>query len=389
MKSLLIEGWRFLPHSYAAVNQWQCLELLRRGSVKLFFNDLPPCAAHWKQQRGLFSEEEEKQLAEIPPPPECGAGVDAVLRMGFPYDLAPSPFASTFVFGTCEFGAVNGSMLMPGQELAQALATSDVNIITPSNWSSFGFIRSGAPAERVHVVPHGVNTGIFHPLPESSREALRRELGWDSRFVFLHIGAMTENKGIKPMLKAFASIARKHKSATLVLKGLDALYSSREVLSGLLSGHLDKEEVEEIGPRIIYLGETMSFLEIAALHQAADAYLAPYHAEGFNLPVLEAAACGLPSICTAGGPTDDFTTSEFCLRIESRVERVPDSWGGGGGQRIYLVPLFSKLCELMERAICDADLRRVSRQAGPAHVEAHYTWAKVVDILLRELRLES
>jgi hypothetical protein len=28
-KSLIVEGWRFLPHSYAIVNQWQLLALLR------------------------------------------------------------------------------------------------------------------------------------------------------------------------------------------------------------------------------------------------------------------------------------------------------------------------------------------------------------------------
>jgi hypothetical protein len=30
-KSLIVEGWRFLPHSYAIVNQWQLLALLRRN----------------------------------------------------------------------------------------------------------------------------------------------------------------------------------------------------------------------------------------------------------------------------------------------------------------------------------------------------------------------
>ena len=32
----------------------------------------------------------------------------------------------------------------------------------------------------------------------------------------------------------------------------------------------------------------LSYAELVELYQAADAYVAPYHAEGFNLPVLEA-----------------------------------------------------------------------------------------------------
>ena len=52
------------------------------------------------------------------------------------------------------------------------------------------------------------------------------------------------------------------------------------------------------------------------LYQCADAYVAPYLSEAFCLPVLEAAACGLPAICTQGGATEEFTSDEFALRLE-------------------------------------------------------------------------
>jgi glycosyltransferase involved in cell wall biosynthesis len=73
---------------------------------------------------------------------------------------------------------------------------------------------------------------------------------------------------------------------------------------------------------------------IASMMQAADAYVSPYTAEGFNLPVLEAAACGLPVICTRGGSTDDFVSDDFALRIKSTLVQPrpgvmalePDRW---------------------------------------------------------------
>ena len=40
-KRLLVEGWRFIPHSYALVAQAHCLSLLRRNDVELRFRDLP------------------------------------------------------------------------------------------------------------------------------------------------------------------------------------------------------------------------------------------------------------------------------------------------------------------------------------------------------------
>ena len=67
----------------------------------------------------------------------------------------------------------------------------------------------------------------------------------------------------------------------------------------------------QIEGRINYYGGIWLAGRMAELYQVADAYVTPYACEGFNLPALEAAACGLPLICTRGGPTDEFTTADF------------------------------------------------------------------------------
>ena len=36
---LVVEGWRFLPHSYALVAQSHCLSLARRDDIELRFID--------------------------------------------------------------------------------------------------------------------------------------------------------------------------------------------------------------------------------------------------------------------------------------------------------------------------------------------------------------
>ena len=65
MKSLCVEGWRFLHHSYAVVNQWQLLSLLKRNDVALSVRDVPYFHSDWTAQKGLFSPEQQSLLESI------------------------------------------------------------------------------------------------------------------------------------------------------------------------------------------------------------------------------------------------------------------------------------------------------------------------------------
>ncbi|WP_333337345.1 glycosyltransferase [Microcoleus sp. BROC3] len=134
-------------------------------------------------------------------------------------------------------------------------------------------------------------------------------------------------------------------------------------------------------PRMAYIGETLSFAKMAQLYQAADAYVSLYLAEGFNLPALEAIACGLPIICTKGGPTDDFTTPDFAWHVESTFQE-----GTSNGQPIFrLMPDLEHSIALMKNIIEQPDLCDRSREAGPKSVAAGFTWKHVADQLLEVL----
>jgi hypothetical protein len=46
-RRLVVEGWRFIPHSYAVLNAFHCLEL---SDVALFHRDLPYFRAHMRER---------------------------------------------------------------------------------------------------------------------------------------------------------------------------------------------------------------------------------------------------------------------------------------------------------------------------------------------------
>jgi glycosyltransferase involved in cell wall biosynthesis len=377
--TLLVEGWRFVPHSYAIVTQFQCQQFLQEPNLALRHRDLPYFSPRWPKTTGLFDAKFENAIHEIPGP-VAGETPDAVLRISVPYNLSPSIGKRTVVFGTAEFRCVPDFYMAGNRSLADACRSSDALIVTPSQWSRDGFIHSGADPDRVFVVPHGIDVSIFHPLAPAERAALR-PLGGEDQFVFLTLGAMTVNKGMGLLLKAFAVVAEKHAHARLILKGLGALYESRKFLQNEIN-LLTQAEINRIRPKMKFIDRVLSFADIAKLYHLADVYISPYSAEAFNMPVLEAIASGLPVICTRGGSTDDFTTDDFALRVNS-ARFAPRDIPGVNGFALRID--FNHLVHQMMVALESPRLAEKARTAGPAFVAAGHTWRHVTQKLLRVL----
>ena len=378
---IIVEGWRFIYHSYCVANQFQLLEMLDRprGQIELFHRDMPYVDPAWETKVSLFDRPNDRLLRSIPSP-AVNQPADVTLRMHCPWDFSASSSAETWVFAATEWGIITSTVLQAigVRSIAQTPVNSEVKIITPSAWSKAGLIRSGVEGDRIAVVPLGVDPQIYYPVSGDRRQLLRESFGWSNYFIFLNIGGQTDRKGIRPLLKAFAAVVDKYPDARLVLKGSELLYPSRDEIAEACRVVLDDAERARVLPRLIYTGSQLSFAQIAELYQAADVYVSAYLAEGFNLPVLEAAACGLPVICTAGGPTDDFTRSDFALRIESKFTAVVIE----GETLFMLAPEWEHLTDLMQRAIEQPEIAARARVAGPGFVADNFTWRRSVDRLL-------
>ncbi|WP_159788959.1 glycosyltransferase [Sodalinema gerasimenkoae] len=376
---LVVEGWRFVHHSFAVANQHQLLEFLRRPQIQVFHRELPYLDHTWQPQAGLFTEAEEQQLRQIPPPP-LHLRADATLRMVMPYDLSDSDSQRTYVFATTEWRIVQKAMMemMGVEDFGQAHRDSETVIITPSHWSRDGFLRAGAVPERVRVVPLGVDTAVFHPATAAQRQRWRQQSQLEGCFAFLNIGVMTWNKGLRMLVKAFAEVTQRYPQARLVLKGSDAIRNSRKFVLEGLNEMLTPQERDRVIPRLAYIGRSLSTQELAQLYQTCDAYISPYLAEGFNMPVLEAAASGLPILCTQGGSTDDFTDRRFTRYIDSELKQV--EWDHE--IRDYLHPSLEHTVALMSQLIETPSFIEQARRTAPEWVQQGFTWQQIVDRLL-------
>lgn len=389
---ILVEGWTNCPHSYAIVNVYQLVALSKLPDVKLYLKEMELFRKEWPTFQslvGLMLTDEENATVKAIEPYKEGTKVDIVYRISFPHNITPSPDrVPVVVFYTAEFKKLDPVNFTPGtgdfDTLVTLMKKGKVAAVTPSKWSRDAFSRKTRAkcGNFLKVVPHGVDVKKFYP-DELGRATLRTALGISpSDVVFLNVGAMTGNKNIPSIIQAFYELCQKKPNVRLLLKGINSLYDCERAVYQQLSmmfrvGKMTPEIFEKcVGSRITYLDGPMGYSSLRELYNVADAYVSPYIAEGFNMPVLEAQACGTPLIISGGGPTADFVHPDCAIVLpteENAAEgyhRLDTKWEDIHSAMLRIVedgPSISKTCKVV----------------GPAHVQENYTWDIVAGKLVR------
>ena len=150
--------------------------------------------------------------------------------------------------------------------------------------------ESVIPLEQITVLGAGSIAGVdinrFQSNP-TSRRTLRHSLGTSAEtFVFLFVGRLVRDKGVFDLVKAFNNLSCTKSDFELWLVGPDEEAHSPTLIA-----------LTSVPSRPIrYLGAT-STPEI--FMSAADVLVLPSYREGFGSVIIEAAACGIPSIAYA------------------------------------------------------------------------------------------
>jgi len=169
----------------------------------------------------------------------------------------------------------------------------------------------GLPAERIQVVPNGVDAPRFLKLGEQTR-ALAAALRLDEAAPLLLLPVrLTPRKNIELALRALAALrglpevdGLSFRSAALLVTGPEGPHNPAN--AGYRQRLLALRD--ELGLRgaahfaIEAVGAPLPDETVADLYRLADAVLLPSREEGFGLPLLEAALARLPVFCADIAP---------------------------------------------------------------------------------------
>jgi glycosyltransferase involved in cell wall biosynthesis len=205
------------------------------------------------------------------------------------------------------------------------------------------------------VIYHGKSEAFRPDLAASEIQRVREKYCLNAEFV-LFVGTIEPRKNLSRLVSAFASVCGRHAGLMLVIAGMKGW-----MYDGLMA------MVEELNlqSRVIFTGFVPEE-EKPFLIAAAKVFAYPSLYEGFGIPVLEALACGIPT-------------------VTSNVSSLPEV---AGDAALTIDPhSVAELSTALERLISDESLReQLTREA--LRQAAKFTWTKTA-IMTRQVYCDA
>ncbi len=211
-------------------------------------------------------------------------------------------------------------------------------IITSSECSKRDIVMLlGVPEEKITVIYDACDHTVFNPAPadRTALERLRRRLGIGKPYL-LHHGTIQPRKNLKRLIEAFRLMLARDTNLDfdLVLAGQMG-WACQEITDAARSSSGDRGNV-------VFAG-VLTDADLALLIKGASLAAIPSLYEGFSLPMVEAMACGVPTIA-------------------SRASCLPEI---SGNTLAYFDPLsIEDMASCMHSVLLGSDLNQRLRQSG-------------------------
>ncbi len=165
------------------------------------------------------------------------------------------------------------------QVYAPRLANYD-RVIVFSQVQRSLLVKLGVPAERVAVIPNGVDISRYAP----GRSGIKQQMG--ARQLYVYQGRLSMEKNVESLLKGWRA-ANMHAQDRLAIVGSGPLEAS------LKAFYSDSS--------VVWLGFVANEDQRIEILRGADGFILPSLVEGLSLSLLEAMACGTACVATDAG----------------------------------------------------------------------------------------
>ena len=239
----------------------------------------------------------------------------------------------------------------------------------PSKWQRDCMIEQGYDKHKLRVVPEGVDVRKYYP------EDI--ELSDDGRKKFVLFGRWDYRKSTKEIIETFIKTFDKNEPVDLIVS-IDNVYG--EAMDGFKT---TEERLEHYGLtderiKVIHFPSDDEYVKYL---KGADCFVSCARGEGWNLPLIEAMACGTPSIYSnATGQLEFAEGKGHPVKIKKRVPTNGNTYGRfemGEVPGEYYEPDFDDLSRVMRNVYELSDDAKEKAIKESVEIRNEFTWTRM------------
>lgn len=263
-------------------------------------------------------------------------------------------------------------------QIRSALDTADW-IWVPSTWGKQVLINNGYESGQINIVPEGVDPQQFHPYNRASTSATLR---------FLSVGKFEQRKSFVELLTAWKTAFGGCTDVSLLIKS--HAFSNNDLVFAEFNQLLHNLDLKNV---VIHWGGVE---DITDYYRQSHVFVLASKGEGWGLPLIEAAAQGLPIITTNYSAHSDYLkfADSSCIFVDYKLGAIEcnlykECFPGNADLGQWAMPSVDSIARALVNMKENFDLYSQNALVNAQTIRTKYSWAQCVDTALQTLTRQN
>jgi len=214
-------------------------------------------------------------------------------------------------------------------------------------------------SKKIKLIPHGVDLNLFHSKEKPKDFTFIANKGFRN---------LQDRGGIQYLIKAYLEEFNIKENVNLIIK-INPAYGIPDL--NKIINQLDIKNKESA--KIKFLVDSIKYEKLVDLYNSGQVFVSPTRAESFNIPCIEAMACGLPVITTNFGGQTDFVNNNNGIIISGELEEIKHEINYEGIR--WLTPNINELRTAMRELYSNPEMVS-SKSFESIKTAKEFTWDK-------------
>jgi autotransporter strand-loop-strand O-heptosyltransferase len=248
----------------------------------------------------------------------------------------------------------------------------------PSEWQKQCNIEQGIPEDKIKIIPEAVDAKTFHPNPEANLPEYD-----DGRFKFIHFGRWDYRKSTKEIIESFLEEFGVDEPVDLILS-IDNNFAKDKLET--TENRLKNYNLEDPRLKIKHFPSREDYIQYL---QKGHVFLSCARAEGWNLPLIEAMACGTPSIYSNCSAQLQFAKGKgLPVKITGKKPAIMGEYSTFSQSDMtgeFYTPDYEDLKRVMRDAYKNYDKHKKQALKESKEIRDKFTWKKAAELASVEI----